>query len=199
MNRHGILFTAAVGNILSIHSNFDWGIHMPSKSGFSSDCPTAQQPNGPDLRIDRGPAGSEQSSACSPFFPLQSEQELGAGQLPAGQLLLSKQELLSLDTATDLLFFQRGENLPQRWAWLLPLVKRKMLLWLLVSSSSISSASGPESTQDATIWWRTSQLLHEGLLGQGWLQSLFHTQQQSPHWIIHSFLNICPWPRQSPV
>ena len=36
MNRHGISFTAAVGNILSIHSNFDWGIHMPSKSGFSS-------------------------------------------------------------------------------------------------------------------------------------------------------------------
>ena len=171
----------------------------PAKVDSVPDDLAAQRPSGPDLRRDRWPAGSEQPSACSPFFLLQSEWERGAGQLPAGQLLLSKQGLPSLDTATDCFVFQRGESLPPRWAWLLPLVKRKMLLWLLVSSPSISSASGPESTLDIPIWWRSPQLLHKGLPGQGCLQGLFHTQQQSTHWIIHSFLNRCPWPRQSPM
>ena len=155
MNRYGISFIIAVGNILSIHSNFDWGIHMPSKSVFTSwlSCSSAAV-----WSISWGKTGDQLGqSGPRPVLPpphslfllpckvSESREELSSLLVSCSSqnraCLHWTQPLTVLLPKAERVFLQEELGF---YLW----PKGKMLLWLLVSSPSISRTSGPESPLD---------------------------------------------------
>lgn len=129
MNRHGISFIAAVGNILSIHSNFDWGIHMSSKSGFSSwlSRSSAAKWSGSEER-----QGTSWVRAALSLFPL----------LPAAKWARSRSRSAACWSATPL---KTGTAFPGHSHWSLCLPKRRE------SSSKMSLASTSGQKKDAFV------------------------------------------------
>lgn len=156
-NRHGTSFTTAVGNILSIHSNFDRCIHMPSKSGFSSWLSRSSVAEW---------SGSEERQLTSWFRAALSLFSL----LPAAKWVRARSRSAPCGSAAPL---ETGAAFPGHSHWSFCLPKRRE------SSSEMSLASTSSQKKDAFVA-SSFQPLHFQCFWAGEHPQYTHLMKESP-------------------